>query len=75
MDSRWIGPILAAGWLLLTLGIWGACGEPWWIWPLAAGLAFLVLGAAYLWALWRTASDGPLALNEGREIIGSGEGS
>lgn len=53
MDSRWIPPILAAGWLLVTLGIWGACGRPWWIWPLGVGFGLLVTGACYGWALWR----------------------
>lgn len=66
MDSRWIGPILALGWLLLTLGIWGASGQPWWIWPLAVGIALLAVGAAYLWAMSRT----PAATDEGGKAAG-----
>lgn len=52
MDSRLIPLFLAAGWLLVTLGVWGACGR-WWVWPLSGGAAFLATGAGYGWALWR----------------------
>lgn len=52
MDSRWIPLILAAGWLLVTLGIWGACSQYWWIWPLSGGIAILGSGCAYGWAMW-----------------------
>lgn len=51
MDSRFIPLLLAAGWLLVTLGIWGACGR-WWVWPLFAGVALLATGAGYGWSLW-----------------------
>lgn len=52
MDSRLIPLFLAAGWLLVTLGVWGASGR-WWVWPLAVGLALLATGAGYGWAMWR----------------------
>lgn len=58
MDLRLIPVLLALGWLLVTLGLWGACGRPWWIWPLSVGLGLLVVGAAYGWALWRTLVTG-----------------
>ena len=50
MDSRLIPVFLAAGWLLVTLGLWGGYGQPWWIWPLSVGLGLLVVGAVYGWA-------------------------
>lgn len=49
MDSRLIPFLLAAGWLLLVLGLWGAF-RVWWVWPLALGIALLAIGAAYGWA-------------------------
>lgn len=52
MDSRVIPALLVVGWLLLTLGIWGACGRPWWLWPVSAGIGLLGTGAGYGWALW-----------------------
>lgn len=53
MDSRLIPVLLAAGWLLVTLGLWGGVGRPWWIWPLSVGIGLLAAGAVYGWALWR----------------------
>lgn len=51
--EHWLIPVLlAAGWLLVTLGVWGACLR-WWVWPLSVGVALLAVGAAYGWALWR----------------------
>ena len=48
-----IGSLLAAGWLLLTLGIWGAVVQTgpraWWIWPLSLGIAALLCGGTLLW--------------------------
>lgn len=41
--------LFAAGWLLVTLGIWGACGRPWWIWPLSVGLGLLVAAGIATW--------------------------
>lgn len=58
MDSRLIPLFLALGWLLVTLGLWGACGRPWWIWPLSVGSGLLGVGAAYGWAFWRTLMAG-----------------
>lgn len=52
MDSRLIPFFLAAGWLLVTLGIWGVCVR-WWVWPLSMGVALLAVGAGYGWALWQ----------------------
>jgi hypothetical protein len=52
VESRWIPLILAAGWLLVTLGIWGAGGQRWWIWPLSLGISLLLVGATYGWAMW-----------------------
>lgn len=52
MDSRLIPYVLAAGWLLVTLGVWGATGRPWWIWPLSVGAGLLVIGGVYGWAAW-----------------------
>lgn len=53
MDSRWIPYLLAAGWLLILFGLWGALGCRWWIWPLGIGGALCALGGAYAWAFWR----------------------
>lgn len=58
MDSRLIPLFLAVGWLLVTLGLWGACGRPWWIWPLSVGAGLMVVGAVYGWAFWRTLMAG-----------------
>ena len=52
MDTRAILPLLAAGWLLLTLGVWGAF-PAWWIWPLSLGMACLASGALLLFAAAR----------------------
>lgn len=52
LDSRLIPLLLAAGWLLVTLGVWGACGR-WWVWPLSVGAALLLTGAGYSWAFWQ----------------------
>lgn len=52
MDSRLIPLLLAAGWLLVTLAAWGACGR-WWVWPLGVGIGLISAGLAYGWALWR----------------------
>lgn len=53
MDSRAIPVLLAAGWLLVTLGLWGSTGHPWWIWPLSVGTALILTGAGYGWSMWR----------------------
>lgn len=53
LDSRWIPVFLVFGWLLITLGIWGAAELRWWIWPLSGGVACLLAGGAYGWAAVR----------------------
>lgn len=53
VDSRLITVFLAAGWLLVTLGLWGWVGRPWWIWPLSIGIGLLGVGAAYAWGFWQ----------------------
>lgn len=57
MDSRWIPLLLAAGWLSVLLGIWGACGR-WWVWPLGVGVGLLAVGAGYGWAMWQELKAG-----------------
>ncbi len=52
-EHGWIPVFLAAGWLLVTLGLWGGVGRPWWIWPLSVGLGLLAVGAAYSWGFWQ----------------------
>lgn len=52
MDSRWLPVLLGAGWGLVTWGLWGACGRPWWLWPLSTGLACLSVGGVYACAAW-----------------------
>jgi hypothetical protein len=50
LDSRWIPVLLVAGWVLLTLGLWGGLGRQWWIWPISLGALSLSAGAAFGWA-------------------------
>lgn len=59
LDVRLIPTFLAAGWLLVTLGLWGGLGERWWIWPLSVGLGFLAVGLCYGWAFWKTIAAAP----------------
>lgn len=40
-----------AGYLLFVVGLWGALGQRWWIWPLGIGAALLVAAAGYQWAM------------------------
>ncbi len=61
MDSRLILPILVAGWLSATVGIWGACGMRWWIFPLSAGIGLLAGGAFLLWAATHPGAEEPAA--------------
>lgn len=68
-DSRLIPLLLAAGWLLVTLGVWGACGV-WWVWPLSGGAALLATGAGYGWALWRQLLAGAAKAEGPRSIEG-----
>lgn len=51
MDSRLLPWLAVAGWLLLTLGLWGWVGvAAWWVWPLSMGAGLLLATAGYGWA-------------------------
>ena len=66
MDSRLILPMLVAGWISATVGIWGACvwgssGMYWWIFPLSAGIGLLAGGGFLLWAATHPGAEEPAA--------------
>jgi len=50
MDSSRLPWLALAGWLFLTAGLWGWAGvAAWWVWPLSAGVALLLVAAAGKW--------------------------
>lgn len=52
MDSVHLPRLAVAGWLLLTLGLWGWIGfAAWWIWPLSLGGGLLLAATVYGWAM------------------------
>ena len=53
LDARMVPILLWAGWLLITLGAWGAFGRPWWLWALSVGSGLMVTGGIYSWAFLR----------------------